>query len=396
MTMRAISDIRVGARHRHEMGDITKLAGSIKEEGLLHPVVVTPDNKLIAGERRLQACKALGWDTVPVTVAPLDNIVRGEFAENMIRKAFTPSEEVAIWRTLEPEVKTPVGRPPKEKVESFHNKEKGKTRDKVAAFFGKSGRTLEKQVAIVEAAEAEPEKYGKLRDDMDRTGRVNGLHKRLVVARKAEVIKAEPPPLPKGPFRVIVADPPWGFELRKEDPSHRGTTPYPPMSIDEIKALDVASIAHADCVLWLWTTNTHLREAFDVLDAWGFQYKTLLTWAKDKFGTGNWLRGQTEHCLMAVRGKPVVTLTNQSTVLRGPLRDHSQKPDEFYALVESLCPAPENGYVELFQRTGRPGWVGHGDEVPEAVSNDRRELTIPEFVAELAVRMAASGGPRHA
>jgi N6-adenosine-specific RNA methylase IME4 len=86
------------------------------------------------------------------------------------------------------------------------------------------------------------------------------------------------------------------------------------MSIAEICALSVVSVAHHDCVLWLWTTNQHMREAFSVLDAWGFQQKTILTWFKDQMGCGDWLRGQTEHCIMAVRGKPVVTLTNQTTL----------------------------------------------------------------------------------
>ncbi len=74
-----------------------------------------------------------------------------------------------------------------------------------------------KMQAVVDAAEAEPEKYGKLLAAMDRTGRVNGVHKRLIVARKAEAIRREPPPLPAGPFRVIVADPPWASRIRAGD-----------------------------------------------------------------------------------------------------------------------------------------------------------------------------------
>ena len=133
------------------------------------------------------------------------------------------------------------------------------------------------------------------------------------------------------------------------------------MSIAQICALDVASIAHADCILWLWTTNHHMREAFVVLDAWRFEHKTILTWAKDRFGNGDWLRGQTEHCILAVRGAPIVQLRNQSTLLHGPMRKNSQKPEEFYAFVEGLCPAPR--YAELFSRHARPNWDGHGDEV---------------------------------
>ena len=281
-----------------------------------------------------------------------------------MRKALTPSEEVAIYRALQPVEKQAAKARQGTRtdlVENFHNVDGRKTRDKLGAFVGKSGRTLEKQVALVEAAEAEPERFGKLVADIDRTGRVNGPFKRLIVARKAEAIRKEPPALPsKGPYRVIVADPPWPYEKRKEDPSHRATQPYPQMSIEQIQALDVASIAHEDCILWLWTTNHHMHEAFTVLDAWGFEQKTILTWVKDKMGTGDWLRGQSEHCLMAIRGKPIVELTNLTTLIHGPVRTHSEKPDEFYDFVEGLCPASR--YAELFQRTARPNWDGHGDE----------------------------------
>ena len=192
---------------------------------------------------------------------------------------------------------------------------------------------------------------------MDRTGRVNGVFQKLLVAEKAEKIRKEAPPLPQhGPYRVIVADPPWAYEKRPLDASKLGTCPYPQMSIEQIRALPVASLAHDDTILWLWTTNSHLREAFTVLDAWGFVHKTILTWVKNKIGTGDWLRGQTEHCLLAVRGKPTVHLINQTTVLHAPAGAHSAKPDAFYELVEALCPAPR--YCELFQRKLRPNGMG--------------------------------------
>ena len=101
-TMAAIAAIKVGKRHRKDHGDIAGLAASMNEIGLLHPPVVTPDRKLIAGERRLRAARLLGWKTIPVTVVDLDAVVRGEFAENANRKDFTLSEAVAIKRRLEP------------------------------------------------------------------------------------------------------------------------------------------------------------------------------------------------------------------------------------------------------------------------------------------------------
>jgi N6-adenosine-specific RNA methylase IME4 len=244
-----------------------------------------------------------------------------------------------------------------------------------------SGRTVEKIAKVVEAAEAEPEKYGGLLKDMDRTGRVDGPYKRLNAMKQAVVIRQEPPPLPgNGPYRVIVADPPWPYEKRAEDPSHRGVHPYLSMSIEAICAMDVKAIAHDDSILWLWATNHHMRETFSVLDAWGFQQKTILTWVKDKMGLGDWLRGQTEHCLMAVRGKPVVTLTNQTTALHGPMRAHSQKPDGFYAFVEGLCPAPR--YAYLFSRyRHNERWDCHGDQAPKA---EYDMPDIPEFLRRTA------------
>ena len=124
--------------------------------------------------------------------------------------------------------------------------------------------------------------------------------------------------------------------------------------------MPVSGLAYDDWILWLWTTNAYMREAYQVADAWGFQVKTILTWAKDRMGTGDWLRGQTEHCLMAVKGKPVVTLTNQTTVIHGPLREHSRKPDEFFQLVNTLCPGEK---AELFAREAREGWTVYGNQL---------------------------------
>ena len=184
-------------------------------------------------------------------------------------------------------------------------------------------------------------------------------------AQAADAIRAEPPPLPsRGPYRVIVADPPWAFDVRNTDTSHRIVPPYPTMSVAEICSFPVGPLAASDCVLWLWVTNSHMREAFTVLDAWGFRQKTMLTWAKPQFGTGDYLRGQTEHCLMPIKGKPVITLSNQSTLITAPKRGHSRKPDEFYALVEGLCPAPR--YLELWSREERNGWNVYGNEVCKA------------------------------
>jgi N6-adenosine-specific RNA methylase IME4 len=367
MSALPVDSIKIGSRSRQDHGDIAALARSIEEIGLLHPIVIKPDRTLIAGERRLMAFEQLGRETIPVTVVDLEKVVLGEYAENTFRKQFTPSECADIADALEPVERTLA----KERMVAAHASPgkfpelvNGNALDKVAKAAGKDRKTIQKARAVRDAAKAEPEKFGKLQVDMDRTGRVDGPFKRLKVIRQSEAIRKEPPPLPqRGHYRVIVADPPWPYEIRKDDPSHRATHPSPQMSIAQICALSVAPIAHTDCLLWMWTTNHHMREAFTVLDVWGFVQKTILTWAKDRMGTGDWLRGQTEHCLLAVRGKPVVELTNQTTLLHGPLRANSQKPGEFYDFVEKLCPAPR--YAYLFSRyKHNEKWDCHGDEAP--------------------------------
>ncbi len=141
------------------------------------------------------------------------------------------------------------------------------------------------------------------------------------------------------------------------------------MDIEEIKAMSVRDIAADDAVLWLWTTNAHLRVAFDVVEAWGFEYRTLLTWVKDRMGTGEWLRGQTEHCLLAVKGRPVFVSGKHTTALQAARREHSRKPEEFYALVEATCAGAK---VELFSRERRDRWKSFGNDCEKFAGDENQ------------------------
>lgn len=172
-------------------------------------------------------------------------------------------------------------------------------------------------------------------------------------------LEAKPLPAPEGPYDVIALDPPWAYDARAEDVTHRAANPYPPMTIEQLCQLPVAQLAEPNATIWLWTTNAFMREAYACLDAWGFAAKTILTWDKVIMGTGDWLRGRTEHCILAVRGRPLVRLTNQTTLISEQRREHSRKPEAFYALVEQLCPGTR---LEMFSRTPRPGWVAWGAE----------------------------------
>lgn len=115
------------------------------------------------------------------------------------------------------------------------------------------------------------------------------------------------------PYSTIVADPPWHYDARPVGGSTPGTMgkaqrfPYSTMTIDEIRALPVAELAGSDAVLWLWTTNKWLREAFTVVDAWGFQYRQTLVWGKNNpMPVGSVAPSAAEFLLAAKRGKPAM------------------------------------------------------------------------------------------
>jgi ParB family chromosome partitioning protein len=194
-TKMRIEDIQVCERHRKDLGDLEGLAASIEEVGLLHPVVVTPDKKLIAGQRRLEAVRRLGWTEVPVRVVTgLEDTLKALVAErdeNDCRKPFNPVEAVHIGRKLEAiekaaakERQAQAGPSDGPGVKSsgagkLPEASKGEVRDRVGAAVGMSGRTYEKAKAVVEAAEREPEKYSRLVKLMEETGKVDGAHRQL-------------------------------------------------------------------------------------------------------------------------------------------------------------------------------------------------------------------------
>ncbi|GAA4550019.1 MT-A70 family methyltransferase [Amycolatopsis samaneae] len=162
----------------------------------------------------------------------------------------------------------------------------------------------------------------------------------------------------KQPYRTILADPPWG---RSSQCGQRGADRhYPLMSLEAIRALPVGQLAAEDAHLWLWVTNHDWREQVTVMEAWGFTYKSCLTWIKPYFRLGRYLRNQTEHLLLGTRGAAPIQFRGQGTWFYAPSQEHSHKPEEQYAIIERCSPGP---YLELFARRPRPGWQVWGNEV---------------------------------
>ena len=174
-------------------------------------------------------------------------------------------------------------------------------------------------------------------------------------------------PFPEKKYAVIYADPPWGYR-------NRGTRAaaekhYRTMALADIKALPVADIAAEDCALFLWSTFPMLPEALAVIEAWGFQYKTLaFCWVKRNrkspgwfWGLGNWTRSNAEVCLLATKGHPSRSRATEHSLICAPVGKHSSKPKEARErIVELMGDVPR---IELFARERAPGWDVWGDEV---------------------------------
>ena len=140
------------------------------------------------------------------------------------------------------------------------------------------------------------------------------------------------------------------------------------MKTKDIMALPVKNIAADNAHLYLWVTNNHLQDGLDVMVAWGFRYITKITWVKDRFGLGQYFRGQTEDCLFGVRGmlpyKIIDGKRQQSTtVLYAPRQKHSQKPNEMRQRIEKVSDREGFNKIELFAREKMEAWDVWGNEV---------------------------------
>lgn len=176
-------------------------------------------------------------------------------------------------------------------------------------------------------------------------------------------------------YHTVLADPPWRFDNRtgKIAPEHRRLSRYETMKTDWICDLPVAKLIVEPAHLYLWVPNALLADGLQVMQAWGFDYKSNIVWHKirkdggsDGRGVGFYFRNVTELLLFGVRGKGARTLSparSQVNMIQSRKREHSRKPDEQYELIEACSPGP---YLELFARGTRPGWTYWGNQADES------------------------------
>lgn len=171
-------------------------------------------------------------------------------------------------------------------------------------------------------------------------------------------------PLPKGKFRVIYADPPWKYGNMQHSKDEQETTldtHYPTMEIDELCALPVKELSAPNAVLFLWTTSPLLEKSFEVINAWGFDYKSSMIWDKIKHNVGYYVSVRHEFLLICTKGSCLPTSkTLNNSVQHIERTKHSKKPEEFYQIIESMYEPP---YIELFAREPRNGWSAWGNQL---------------------------------
>jgi N6-adenosine-specific RNA methylase IME4 len=193
--------------------------------------------------------------------------------------------------------------------------------------------------------------------------------KKTARAAKEKALGTKQLALPDRKYGVIVADPEWKDTVWSEETGmdRHAANHYPTSDPTVIASRPVGSIAARDCVLFMWTTNQHLRIAIGVMETWGFEYKSNYCWGKDHISTGRWNRSKHELLLIGTRGKVPCPApgTQWNSLLMAPKGEHSAKPECFLEMIEQYFPTLPK--IELNRRgPARPGWDAWGNEVQEA------------------------------
>jgi N6-adenosine-specific RNA methylase IME4 len=167
-------------------------------------------------------------------------------------------------------------------------------------------------------------------------------------------------------FGTLYLDPPWKYDLRPDDPTHRGRCPYPTMGLEEIAALPVADLAADKSHIHLWATNGFIAETLDLLRRWGFAYKSMFVWCKPQIGLGHYWRVSHEMLLLGVRGDCPFREHDARSWDVFERGRHSAKPEQVRLLIEKVSPGPR---LELFARDATECWTSWGNQIERTLFN---------------------------
>ncbi|ASY56469.1 MT-A70 family methyltransferase [Sinorhizobium sp. CCBAU 05631] len=404
-----IDQIHVGYRLREvDPEKVAAIKASIEEIGLRTPVSVvgpaiaadTPLQMvtLVAGAHRLEAMKQLGREYVAAIIRNEDDLDAElwEIDENLCRAELTPadralfvfrrkeiylmkhpetghggdraSRQVGDLKADEPKRFTTAtaeatGQSERaiqrdaERGEKISEKAlrmlRGTRHDKGTVLDRlKSLRDEEQEVyvrALFEADKAKEAEAHEIRSNKMATKRAVRIGIINAIAEHGQRVAGE---MPRAAYAIGYADPPWEQEAWSDETGQDKGLMYPPMPLDEIKALCAGdkSPFTRDAILFLWVTTNRLDDGISVLKAWGFEFVTAITWDKVNIGMGRWVRDRTEHLLIGKRGDfPGLIMGTQPESLYAEAKGgHSRKPVWFAEQIDRLF--PEMRKLELFQR----------------------------------------------
>lgn len=375
---------------------LAELAEDIGAHGLIHPVVVQGET-ILDGRNRLLACERAGvdprfeqWDGID----PVAWIV----SVNLHRRHLTESQRAMVAARLR------LGLPGRGRGRPVADAENSPNSDEFAG--DRAGRAADllnvSRASVASAATVLAQGTPSLVDAVDRGAvRVSTAadiatlppteqeeivaRGEVEILRKAKEIRARKNDRRReerlGKLRqietgndtldtsrrypVIYADPPWRYEYAETE-NRAIENQYPTMDADAIAALPVVDLANDDAILFLWATSPKLAEAMQVIEGWGFAYRTCMVWVKDRVGMGYYARQRHELLLIATRGSiPAPAPADRpDSVIEAPRGEHSAKPARVYEMIEAMYPGLAR--IELFARSAHPGWDRWGNQAGRA------------------------------
>jgi N6-adenosine-specific RNA methylase IME4/ParB-like chromosome segregation protein Spo0J len=336
------------------------LKADLARRGILEPLQVSTTGVVLDGCTRLALGRELGIETLPVRVLKVADEREHVLLSALRRQHLDETQRTLLaveLLDLEAEREQAQARRRQNlrqnAAEGATLPPRGKTRARIAELAGTGERTAQKVLSVREGS---PELYRELK-----TGATNAdkAFRQLQRQRRYAEI-GEAGPMPEGPFQLLYADPPW--QLGSPTSASAPEQHYPTMALAEIKSLQPP--AAEESILFLWAVNCLLPEALEVMDAWGFSYRSNAVWDKQAQGQGQWFLQQHELLLVGIKGgfPTPEPKRRSSSVICSPKRRHSQKPDCVYELIERIY--PQVSKLELFARNPRPGWSAWGNQAP--------------------------------
>jgi len=390
-----------------EGAEFDALAADIKARGLRQAVTVF-EGLIIDGRNRVRACEAVGvdcrYETLPEDIDPVGFVI----SMNVPRRHLSDSQRSYVAAKLASigwggdRSKSPNGDlTTVQAAEALHVAKRSVERARVVYERATDGLKTALERGLIPVATASG--LAELSEDDQREilgGDQSSITRRALAmikkrhrdVRERELGKIQMA-LPKKRFGVILADPEWKFEVYSDDTGmdRSADNHYPTSATDEICKRPVGAIAAKECALFLWATVPMLPDAFRVMAAWGFEYKSHCIWKKDRIGTGYWFRNQHELLLIGTKGKiPAPAMGTQfPSVIDAPVGKHSQKPDAFYEIIEKYFPTLPK--IELNARRARAGWDSWGNEAP-STPHDPETGEVIEYPEEASGTAAPSTG----